>query len=544
MHSPSFKISGNLIDVVKREIYPATLRIEKGIIKEIVREKTSYNLYLVPGFVDAHIHIESSMLVPSEFAREAVKHGTVATVSDPHEIANVMGMDGVRFMIENGRQVPFYFYFGAPSCVPATPFESAGNVISPKDIEELLKWDEIVYLAEMMNFPGVLNSDPDVMAKLEYARKTGKPVDGHAPGLSGEDAARYFGAGISTDHECFSFEEAKEKADLGVKILIREGSAARNFDTLLPLLKEFPDQVMFCSDDKHPDELLQGHINQLVQRALQHGYDPFDVLSACTLNPVKHYGLRTGLLQSGDPADFLVVDSPTLFNVSQTYIKGVKVFDRGKVLISRVQTEPVNNFSAKPVNESDLQIPAESAHIKVIKAIDNEIITEEMTAILPVLEGKLQSDIGQDILKMVVLNRYEPAAPAVGFIHNFGLKKGAIASTVAHDSHNIIAVGVDDASICKAINLLIKAKGGICAVNNSESLLLPLPVAGLMSVEPAETVAGLYHTLDAMAKNMGSRLTAPFMTLSFMSLLVIPKLKLSDKGLFDGNKFQFTPLYV
>jgi adenine deaminase len=544
MHKPDFKISGNLIDVVKRKIYPATLKIEDGIIKEIIREETQFDQYLVPGFVDAHIHIESSMLVPSEFAREAVKHGTVATVSDPHEIANVMGMDGIRFMVENGKRVPFYFYFGAPSCVPATPFESAGNVISPKDIEELLKWDEIVYLAEMMNFPGVLNSDPDVMAKLEYARKTGKPVDGHAPGLSGEDAARYFGAGISTDHECFSFEEAKEKADLGVKILIREGSAARNFDTLLPLLKEFPGQVMFCSDDKHPDELLKGHIDMLVQRALQQGYELFDVLSACTLNPVKHYGLKTGLLQPGDPADFLVIDSPTLFNVSQTYIRGVKVFDQGEVLIPREQTVPVNNFSAIPVYESDVQVPAESPNVKVIKAIDNEIITEAMTATLPVLNGKLQSDTGQDILKMVVLNRYQHTAPAMGFIHNFGLKEGAIASTVAHDSHNIIAVGVDDTYLCKALNLLIETKGGICAVTKNDALHLPLPVAGLMSVESAASVAGSYYQLDAMAKKMGSKLSAPFMTLSFMSLLVIPKLKLSDKGLFDGNKFQFTPLYV
>jgi adenine deaminase len=544
MHSLNFSISGNLIDVVKREIYPATLLIEEGIIKEITREENRYDHFLMPGFVDSHIHIESSMLVPSEFAREAVKHGTIATVSDPHEIANVMGMEGIRFMIENGRQVPFYFNFGAPSCVPATPFESAGNVISPRDIEELLKWDEIVYLAEMMNFPGVLNSDPDVMAKLEYARTAGKPVDGHAPGLTGEDAERYFGAGISTDHECFSFEEARKKAELGVKILIREGSAARNFDTLLPLMKEFPAQVMFCSDDKHPDELMQGHINKLVQRALQQGYDLFDVLSACTLNPVKHYNLKTGLLQPGDHADFLVVDSPTLLNISQTYIKGMKVFDHGVVLIPRIQTIPVNQFNAMPVKESDLQVPAESACAKVIKAIDNEIITEEMTATLPVVDGKLQTDTGQDILKMVVLNRYEHAAPAVGFIYNFGLKEGAIASTVAHDSHNIIAVGVDDSYLCKAINLLIETKGGICAVTKNDALHLPLPVAGLMSLESAASVAGSYHQLDAMAKQMGSSLSAPFMTLSFMSLLVIPRLKLSDKGLFDGNIFQFTPLYV
>jgi adenine deaminase len=542
MQSNILSVSGNVVDVIKKEIYPATLIISNGKIQSIKREEKQYDQFILPGLIDSHLHIESSMLIPSEFAREAVKHGTTATISDPHEIANVLGMHGIRFMIENGKKVPFRFWFGAPSCVPATPYETTGSLISPEDVEELLSWEEIVYLAEMMNYPGVVQENKEVMAKIQSALKRKKVIDGHAPGLMGPEAEKYFGAGISTDHECFTLVEAIFKANLGVKILIREGSAARNFDTLLPLLNSHPQQVMFCSDDKHPDELIKGHINKLVARAIAQGYDMFDVLAACTLNPTMHYNLTKGLLQEDDYADFIVVDSPSGMNVKQTWINGQKVYDEGNILFPQINELPVNQFNATQINVADVMIKSSGGPVKVIKAIENEIVTGEMKATLPVSDGYLQPDPGNDILKIVVLNRFESSPPAVAFIHNFGLKSGAIASTVAHDSHNIIAVGADDYSLCKAINHLIEIKGGICVVDELGISSLPLPVAGLMSLKSAKEVSHIYHDLDSKVKKLGSQLSAPFMTLSFMSLLVIPKLKLSDKGLFDGQIFEFVSL--
>lgn len=543
----SFQLSGNLIDILQQEIYPATVHIEAGHIRQIVRNSNQYDQYLLPGFVDAHVHIESSMLTPAAFARLAVVHGTVATVSDPHEIANVLGVEGVNYMIANGRQTPFKCCFGAPSCVPATPFETAGATVSVQDVEALLANPEIRYLSEMMNFPGVLQQEPEVMAKIAAAHKAGKPVDGHAPGLRGAAAQQYIAAGISTDHECFTLEEAQEKLQYGMQILIREGSAARNFDALIPLLHDHPEKMMFCSDDKHPDSLVEGHINILVKRALALGIDLFKVLRAACVNPVLHYRLGTGLLREGDPADLIIIDNTHDFNILATYVNGIQVADAGKTMIAPVTGDIINNFNCRQQQVSDFRTPVTAAGagtvtVNVIEALDGQLITNRIQAALPVTDGALNSDPTQDVLKLAVVNRYQPSPAALGFIRNFGFKSGAIASSVAHDSHNIIAVGVDDESICAAVNAVIRERGGISVANGKSVQVLPLPVAGLMSHLDGYTVAEQYSALDKAAKALGSPLGAPFMTLSFMALLVIPHLKLSDKGLFDGDTFQFTSI--
>ncbi len=544
MKPGAFSVMGKIVDVVAGRVFPGTIYIDEGKIIEIMEENVAATDYILPGLVDAHIHIESSMLIPSEFARLAVTHGTVATVSDPHEIANVLGIEGVKFMIRNGKKVPFKFYFGASSCVPATPFETAGASLGVREIEELLQMEEVAYLSEMMNFPGVLNNDEEVMAKLALARKYGKPVDGHAPGLRGSDARKYIMAGISTDHECFSLEEAIEKAAYGMHILIREGSAARNFEALVPLLDTYPDLVMFCSDDRHPDDLAQRHINDIARRAIEKGYDLVTVIRACTLNPQKHYNLKTGLLQPGDPADLVIIDDPARFNVLKTYIDGKLVAEHGKTLIGSVPEEPLNFFNAREVTVEDLRVRAGGTKLRVIEALEGQLITHEMTNISALIDGNVVSDTANDILKMVVMNRYQPTKPAIAFIHGFGLNRGAIASTVAHDSHNIIAVGVDDSDLVRAINTLVECRGGICCADGDDISLLPLPVAGIMSHLDGFEIAGKYEAIDQKARQMGSTLQAPFMTLYFMALLVIPEIKLSDKGLFDGRSFSFTSIFL
>ncbi|MBC5993668.1 adenine deaminase [Pontibacter cellulosilyticus] len=542
MHA-DFTVSGHIIDIQQQETYSGTVHVSNGRISKIVREATTADNYILPGFVDAHVHVESSMLVPCEFARLAVPHGTVATVSDPHEIGNVLGLEGVEYMIENGNKVPFKFYFGAPSCVPATPFETAGAEITTADIEKLFQRDEVKYLAEMMNWPGVLNRDQDVMEKIELAQRYGKAVDGHAPGLRGEQAANYAAAGITTDHECFTSEEALDKLAVGMKILIREGSAAKNFEALIPLLPEHHQNIMFCSDDKHPDNLVEGHINLLVERALAKGNNLYHVLRAACVNPVLHYKLDVGLLQEGDPADFILIDNLESFNVQATYINGQLVAAQGKSKIEFTPSEEINNFDTDVKVPQQFEIPVGDAHkIRVIEAFDGQLITKESWATPKVHNGFIESDVEQDVLKIAVVNRYQNTIPAVAFIKNIGLKEGAIASSVGHDSHNIIAVGVDDESIARAVNLIIQAKGGVAAVGLGREELLPLPVAGIMSAQDGYKVAEAYSAIDKMSKEMGSKLESPFMTLSFMALLVIPSLKLSDKGLFNGDVFQFVPV--
>ena len=591
------QIRGHLVHIIEQKIIPVEIRIEEGRISAITPVDsidpraespspgtTASGPFILPGFVDAHVHIESSLLIPSEFARLAVVHGTVATVSDPHEIANVCGLPGVEFMIRNGNSVPFYFNFGAPSCVPATLFETAGATLDAAAVTTLLEKNEIKYLSEVMNFPGVLAKDPEVMDKIAAAQRLGKPIDGHAPGLHGDDLKKYISAGISTDHEAFTYEEALEKLQQGMTILIREGSAARNFEALVPLLNDYPAQIMFCSDDKHPDSLLAGHIDRLCARAVAKGIDVFKVLRAACINPVAHYNLEHGQLRVGDPADFIVVDDLVDFRVSHTYIHGTLVASEGAshlasthIIASPAPTssggllsaEPINNFKALPHVVADFAYPldkwGEEENVEqcyCIEALDGQLITNRLVipiADMTVNEGFLGSNPGKDILKIVVVNRYNPAPVAKSFIRNFGLRRGAIASSVAHDSHNIVAVGVDDESICRAINLIIDQKGGLSCVDatantaapsditgepihiapsSGNELILPLPVAGLMSLDDGFRVAEAYTAIDHMAKELGSTLGAPFMTLSFMALLVIPHLKLGDLGLFDGDAFR------
>ncbi|MEJ8817999.1 adenine deaminase [Lacibacter sp. H407] len=547
------KVSGNIVDLFSNKINFGQLTIEAGKIStiEVIEpgEKPG-EPYLLPGFIDSHVHIESSMLVPSEFAKLAVVHGTVATVSDPHEIANVCGLAGVEYMIENGKTVPFKFNFGAPSCVPATGFETAGAVLNAADVKALLQKEEIKYLSEMMNFPGVLFSDEEVIQKIAAAQALGKPVDGHAPGLRGEDAKKYIAAGISTDHECFTKEEALDKLKYGMKIIIREGSAAKNFEALAELIDEYPDMIMLCSDDKHPDSLVEGHINQLCARAVNKGLNVFNVLKAACVTPVAHYKLDVGLLREADAADFIVVDDLKNFHVQQTFINGELVAENGKSLIVSKPSSVINNFQCdeKTITEFEFHLNkfgnADAENIEqvyVVEAMDGQLITNKLIVPITsftVAEEIIEANTEKDFLYMVVVNRYNNSPVAKCFVKNFGLKKGAIASSVAHDSHNIIAVGVDAESICHAVNLIIRSKGGVSVVNEASQQLLSLPVAGLMSADDGYKVAEAYSNIDMAAKELGSALAAPFMTLSFMGLLVIPHLKLSDMGLFDGDRFQ------
>lgn len=543
----SFTIKGNFVDLFERKIFPAIVNVAGGKIQSITKIDEEQSQFILPGFVDAHVHIESSMLVPTAFARLAVIHGTVATISDPHEIANVNGLEGVQYMIDNSKQTPFKFFFGAPSCVPATFFETAGAVIDAKSVEELLKNDDIWYLSEMMNYPGVIYEDQEVISKLLAAQKIDKPIDGHAPGLRGENLKKYASHGIVTDHESFTLDEALEKIENGMHCLIREGSAAKNFDALVDVIKTHPEKVMFCTDDKHPDELLLHHIDNHVKRALKKGCDLFDVLRAASINPVLHYKVPVGLLRINDPADFIVVNNLQDFDVLQTYINGKLVAEKGVSLLPHMKAAHLNKFYAILKTPEDFEIKAEqeNSKIRVIEALEGQLITNELLLDAKVKNGTVISDVENDILKIAVINRYEPnSKPAIAFIKNFGIKKGAIASTVAHDCHNIIAVGVDDSSLCAAVNMLIKTKGGISVAENEHEVhCLPLPIAGLMSDEDGYVVAEKYTQIDKKAKQLGTKLKAPFMTLSFMALLVIPALKLSDKGLFDGNGFKFTSVF-
>jgi adenine deaminase len=559
MTQSAFSRSGMIINIIERTIRGGTLHIAHGKIAAIEYDDKDYATFLLPGFVDAHVHIESSMLVPSEFARLAVVHGSVGTISDPHEIANVLGLAGVRYMIENAKQVNFKFNFGVPSCVPATAFETAGAVVSAADIRELFEQDGLKYLSEMMNFPGVLFGDEMVMEKIRIAHDLGRPVDGHAPGLRGNDARAYIAAGISTDHECVLLAEALDKLQHGMKILIREGSAAKNYSALHSLISTHTAQTMLCSDDKHPNDLAVSHLDELVRRSVAEGHDVMNVLQCASMNPILHYGLDIGLLRVGDAADFIEVNNCREFKTLRTYINGGCVAENGQSMITPVAAPIVNNFHCSLKHAADFRVfvpyAAQSVVVRVIEALDGQLITNELHETLPVLQGKLQCDTDRDILKMTVVNRYNQsndAPPAICFIKNFGLKRGAIASSVGHDSHNIIAVGTSDEAIAKAVNALIEVQGGVCVVDDAGVAsttiasvdVLPLPVAGIMTTADGYEVGEAYSRIDAKAKALGSTLHAPFMTLSFMALLVIPDVKLSDKGLFSGASFAFTPLIV
>jgi adenine deaminase len=545
MKSRPQRLAGQIVDVHARRVFPGVVEWRRGRITAIREDrKVRARALIMPGFVDAHIHIESSLLPPAEFARLAVVHGTVGTVSDPHEIANVLGARGVLHMIKDGKRTPLKFAFGAPSCVPATAFETAGAALDANAVARLLARDDVRYLAEVMNFPGVLGGDPALRTMIDVARKLGKPIDGHAPGLRGDQARAYAAAGPSTDHECFTLAEAKDKLAAGMRILIREGSAARNFAALAPLLKSHSDRVMFCCDDLHPDLLVGGHIDRHVRRALATGADRFDVLRCASVNPVAHYGLDVGLLRVGDAADFIVVDGWAKFRVQRTYLRGELVAANGRSRLRRQRAATPNQFRAQPRVARDFAVrPTGGTALNVIEALNGQLITRHGRERPTVRGREFVADAKRDLLKIAVVNRYVPRAPvAVGFIKGLGLKAGAIASSVAHDSHNIVAVGADDESLAAAVNLVIAQRGGLAAVGRGRREVLPLPIAGLMSHLDGRVVARRYTELDRFAKRLGSRLDAPFMTLSFMALLVIPDLKLSDRGLFSAAQWGFVPL--
>lgn len=537
-------LKGHIVDLVARRIYGGEIIVKDGKIDTIIEcEVPDDAPYYLPGFIDSHVHIESSMMTPVEFARIGLRHGTIGAVCDPHEIANVMGTEGIDLMLDLAHLTDFRFAFGMPSCVPSCnkDIETSGFVLGAKEVDEYMKRDDIYFLAEMMNFPGVLGDDPEVMAKIAAAQASGKPVDGHAPGLVGEERARYAAAGISTDHECNSMETGRAAVENGMFVLIREGSAAKDYAALAPLIAEAPGKVMFCTDDCHPNDFVRGHIDRIVRRAISEGYDVMDVLTAACLTPVKHYGIPAGLLQKGDPADFIVLtDLTPHFRVMKSYINGEKVFSsKGQFTASqmlehsvRIQKNLVqhmiNNFHAKPISEADIaRTPQEEEHI--IVASDGSLFTLNTTgAVTP------------EVQKLVVLDRYsENATPKVAYITGFGLKKGAVAQSIAHDCHNIVAVGSDDKELVKVINRVIEMKGGIAVSDGTVMEDLPLPIGGIISPLCGHELAFRCELLDEVIKRAGCRFHSPFITLAFMCLPVIPQLKLTDKGLFDSVQFKF-----
>jgi adenine deaminase len=537
MHDEPFVVSGNIADVIHGRIYPGTLFIQGGKISGIKEDPRPHSVHIIPGFVDAHVHIESSMLTPAEFGRVASIHGTVACVSDPHEIANVLGIAGIEYMLQSSAKTPFKSFFGAPSCVPATSFETSGAVIGPGQVSALLSRDEIRFLTEVMNYPGVIAREPSLMKKIEAARAAGKCIDGHAPGLRGKALADYINAGILTDHETLDMDEALEKISLGMNIIIREGSAAKDFENLEGLITEHSVMCMFCTDDIHPDDLMHSHINGIVRRAIRNGHDIMKVLRCACLNPVRHYGLPVGLIREGDPADFVVVDDMKDLTILRTYIGGELAAEEGKPLLKHEEPKIVNIFHAHPKRSEEFKIRALGNIANIIKAEDGSLFTGWIKEPVRVIDGHAIPEADKDILKITVVNRYKDMPPAVGFVKGFGLKHGALASSVAHDSHNIVAVGASDEDICAAINILIENRGGLAVTSKDIREFMPLPIAGLMSDKDGWEAAYRYSLVQRSVRGLGSTLEAPFITLSFMALLVIPRLKMSDLGLFDSEGF-------
>ena len=548
---------GHIVDVVSREIFDGTLTVEDGKIAEIKRgglpERERPYPYLMPGFIDSHVHIESSMMVPHEFARIAVSHGTIGVIADPHEIANVLGVEGVDYMIRSGRMAQFNFCFGAPSCVPALggDVETNGATIDAEDIEKLMARPDIGFLAEMMNYPGVLAGDGEIMRKIEAARRHGKPVDGHAPGLTGHQRDQYAAAGITTDHECSTLEEGRSCIKAGMKVIIREGGAARDYEQLSPLIAESPDMVMLCTDDCHPEDFVREHINAIVMRALADGYDLWDILQAACVNPQRHYHLDWGLLQQGDPATFIIVDTVgPHFKVQSTVIRGMEVYSYNSSSLAMYlqltasdykgdhQDYP-NNFVAAPITEDDIFYnikPGAAEHI--INATDGSLVTgHEVWR----MGASMFSDTHPwlEVEKIVVYNRYQRGAkPMVGLIHGFGITNGAIAGSVAHDCHNIVAVGSNDGYIVRAINRVIEMGGGLVVVSADEENDIPLPIAGLMAPLTGHELAFRSMIMRQKVHDIGCMMKDPFITMAFMALPVIPNLKLTDRHLMDTKNME------
>ena len=559
-----------MLDVITDSIYPARISVEGGFFKEIVTivinddSELDISGIILPGFIDSHIHIESTMLTPAQFAKLAVRFGTTSVVCDPHEIANVAGTDGIDFMIENSKSVPFNFYFSIPSCVPATCFETSGAILDSETIGELLKKDEAVALGEMMNFPGVINGDGEVLAKLEKAKELGKPIDGHAPLLSGKDLDKYIAEHISTDHECSNFAEAIEKKEKGMKIMVREGSSAKNMEALFDFsdrldywknhesFGKMPNEVLekrihlpifdfIVSDDKHTTDLIKGHLNESIKKAIDLEISPISAIEMVTVNPSTHYNLNTGAIVKGMQADYVIVDNLNDLNILKTYVAGKCVFDGENVLFDVEETEFKNTFDVSKKESEDFEISCDepSADVNVIRCFNGELITEAESATLETKKGFVQPDLEEDILKIAVVERYGGNSIANGFITGFNLKKGAIASSVAHDSHNIVVVGTNSEDMANAVNCLIDNEGGFAIVDGDFEDSLALPIAGLMTNEDSHEVAEKLEKLHKTAADFGCKLDSPFMTMSFMALLVIPAIKISDKGLFDCINFEF-----
>ncbi|NPV64923.1 MAG: adenine deaminase [Methanobacteriaceae archaeon] len=532
-------LKGNILNVFTGDIYPAEIIIEDGMIKIVRKIEGDFDGILLPGFIDSHTHIESSLMTPSSFAEATIPHGTTAVISDPHEIANVMGLEGIDFMIEDSKRVPLKFFFTAPSCVPPTEFETAGANIGVNEIRALLERDEIVALGEMMDFPGVISEDPQVIDKIKAAKKARKPIDGHAPLLSGDDLCKYVEKGISTDHESVYAEEAQEKIELGMKIMIREGSSAKNLQELAKVGGDF-----LVSDDVEPGDLIEGHMDMILRKAVEYGIDEVEAVRMVTINPADHYSLDSGAIAPGRPADIVLVDNLKNFTVKKVFINGELVAKDGEKLFKvkgNGKTPPQGKIRIKDLKSSRLEIRASGskARVRVIKVFEEQIITSESTHELPIKDGIVQPLPEDDILKVSVIDRYGHGNIGNGFVEGFGIREGALASTVAHDSHNLIVVGTSTDYMMRAVEILRRSGGGLVAVAPNESVHLRLPVAGLMSHESVNILACKARQLNDFVADMGSSLSNPFMTMSFLSLLVIPQLRLSDRGLFNVEERRF-----
>ncbi len=548
--------NAQIINVFSGEIIPGEMAISDGLIVgfgqyEAKKVEDLNGRYVAPGFIDGHVHIESSMACISEFARAVVVHGTTTVAADPHEIANVLGLSGIEYMLQSAEEQPMNIYFTLPSCVPATDMETAGARLTAEDLKPFLNKDRIIALAEMMNFPGVIYRDPDVLAKISAARQQKKPIDGHAPGLEGPQLYAYISAGIQSDHECTTEHEAIEKLRSGMHIMIRQGTCAKNLQTLLPAVNEkTARRMMWCSDDRHPHDLIaEGHIDSIVYEAIQSGLDPILAIQMATLNPAEYFNLdHLGALAPGRQADLVVFSDLKKPVIEKVYSRGILIAENGKILptIQIPSAASVPPSMHVDLQKIDFAIPADKKQIRVIEIVPEQVITHQRIEEITVKNKQAVSDPSKDLLKMAVVERHSGSGNiGKGFVKGLGLKHGALASSVAHDSHNIIVVGTTDEDMRAALEAVVKMGGGLAAVSDARVRAeLALPIAGLMSLEPVQRVRDQLDKLIEATHDMGTPLKDPFMTLSFLALPVIPELKLTDIGLVDVNKFEVVPLFV
>jgi adenine deaminase len=545
---------GRIVNVFSGEIYRADVAIHKGTIAGLGEYKGKKSIdvaskLILPGLIDSHVHLESSMLTPAEFAKAVLPNGTTAVVADPHEIANVLGEKGITYILKASEDLPLDFYFMLPSCVPATPLETSGARLKTADLLPFLKHGRVLGLAEMMNYPGVLSGDAEVLQKLRSF--SGQIIDGHAPGLSGKDLSAYVGTGITSDHECTSADEAREKMRLGMTIFIREGSAAKDMEALLPAVTVANSRFFcFATDDFQPGDLKNGSINELVKKAIRLGLDPMTAVRMATINPARHFGLkRKGAVLPGYDADLVIIDSFDDFGVVMVFKQGKLVAKSDTCVIpckSSHHEQTKRTVRIRPITEQDIRIKAKTGHARVIELIPDQIETKHSVLPVSAQSGFVFSDTERDILKLMVIERHKATGNiGLGLVKGFGLRSGAIAGTVAHDSHNIIAAGVSDDDILVAVSEIRKLQGGLVVVHNKKVLAeIPLPVAGLMSDKPLSYVVEKLSEIEVAVKELGVKIKHPFGILSFLALPVIPELKLTDKGLVDVNQFKFVDLFV